>query len=91
MPDDGDRERIYREVTPDRSRVLHFLALRYSRSEIAAETGLAPATVRNHIEHMEEVTKLGQKGLRDFWEECEADFLRWHLCNAGSKPGDLVP
>jgi DNA-binding NarL/FixJ family response regulator len=90
VPLSEERERIYRAVTPDRARVLHFLPRRDSRREIATEMGFATSTVRNHIEHMEEVTELDQGQLRDFWLECEAEFLRWHLEIMEPEPEELI-
>jgi hypothetical protein len=40
---------------------------------------------------MEDVTKLDQGALRDFWAECEDDFLRWHLSSVEHDPEKLTP
>jgi ParB-like chromosome segregation protein Spo0J len=61
--------RIFAAVTPDIAEVLHLLAKRYNRPEIADATGLSPSTVRNYIERIEDLTKLDQRGLRDFWAD----------------------
>jgi hypothetical protein len=39
---------------------------------------------------MEEVTELDQGQLRDFWLECEAEFLRWHLEIMEPEPEELI-
>ena len=66
---EDDLHRIYAAVTPDIAAVLHLLAKRYNRPEIADATGFSPSTVRNYIERIEDLTKLDQRGLRDFWAE----------------------
>jgi hypothetical protein len=58
--------------------VLHLLAKRYNRPEIAEETGFTPSTVRNYIERIEDLAKLDQKGLRDWWADGGEDgYVAW--------------
>jgi hypothetical protein len=87
----SDDEAVYSAITPEIARVLHLLAKRYSRREIAEETGFSPSTVRNYIERMEDQAKLGQRELRDWWNACEPDYLRWLARQLEIDPGALAP
>ena len=88
---EGDLERVYAAITPDIAEVLHLLAKRYNRPEIAEETGFNLSTVRNYIERMEDQAKLGQRELRDWWNACEPDYLRWLARQLEIDPGALAP